>query len=132
MLVCATNPCSCGAGAGAACRCSARDLERHARRLSGPLLDRIDMRLRIAAPTLGTARSAATMSTAEARAEVARARERQRSRLAGSSATVNAEMDAATVAGRVRLDTAGERLLRDAVARGSLSPRGTHRVMKVA
>ena len=56
MLLCATNPCSCGAGPDGPCRCSPRDLERHSRRLSGPLLDRIDLRVRIAAPP-GAARS---------------------------------------------------------------------------
>ena len=49
MLVCATNPCPCGAGAGGRCRCSARELERHGQRVSGPLLDRIDLRIAIEA-----------------------------------------------------------------------------------
>jgi magnesium chelatase family protein len=130
QLLCATNPCACGAGG--ACRCSKRDLERHARRLSGPLLDRIDMRVSLDSPARTLAREPAAISSARARASVTAARARQRARLAAEGVSVNAEMDAAMLARHARVDAAAERLLREAVAAGLLSPRGGHRTVKLA
>ena len=126
MLLCATNPCLCGGCGG--CRCSVGDRERHARKLSGPLLDRIDVRIRLGAPT----REPGTTSSVDARAAVERARERQRARLAGEGSTVNAQMDAGMLTRHVRLDAAGERVLREASASGALSARGEHRAISLA
>jgi magnesium chelatase family protein len=126
MLLCATNPCPCGGGG--ECRCSERDRGRHARKLSGPLLDRIDLRVRIGAST----REPIAMSSADARAEVERARERQRARLAAEGVALNAEMDPGMLARHVRLDAASERVLRQAAASGSLSFRAEHRTIKLA
>ena len=56
MLVAASNPCPCGMG-DEACRCTAADLARHRRRLSGPLLDRIDILIRVERPTADALRA---------------------------------------------------------------------------
>ena len=133
MLVAATNPCPCGfAGVGDRCRCADADLRRHSRRLSGPLLDRMDMLVNVERPTEAELRAAPHTSSARARDRVAHARERQRFRLAGYAARCNGEMDARLVRRHVRLDEAAERALAQAYAVGALSARGRHRVVRVA
>jgi magnesium chelatase family protein len=130
LLVCAMNPCSCGGGA--ACRCSPRELALRARRLSGPLLDRIDMRVALEPARRVLALEPAAITSAQARAAVLAARERQRARLAGELMALNAELDADALARHVRLDARGERVLADARGRGELTPRGEHRTLKLA
>ncbi len=130
LLVCATNPCACGARG--ACRCSKRDLERHARRLSGPLVDRIDVRVALDPPASALGRDPAAVSSARARAAVTAARARQRARLVADGVSVNAAMEGAMLARFARLDAAGERLLREAIGAGRLSPRGEHHTLKLA
>ena len=133
MLVAATNPCPCGfAGVGDRCRCGEADLRRHSRRLSGPLLDRMDLLINVERPTEQELRAPAQTSSARARERVAHARERQRFRLGGSAARCNGEMDARLVRSHVRLDDAAERALAQAYAVGALSARGRHRVVRVA
>jgi magnesium chelatase family protein len=133
MLVAATNPCPCGyAGVGDRCVCGEADLRRHSRRLSGPLLDRMDLLVNVTRPTEQELRAPARTASKQARARVAEARERQGRRLAGTRARCNAEMDGRMLARQVRLqDDAAEALAR-AYAVGVLSARGRHRVMRVA
>jgi magnesium chelatase family protein len=133
MLVAATNPCPCGfAGVGDRCRCGETDLRRHQRRLSGPLLDRMDLLINVERPSEHELRAPPHTSSARTRARVAAARERQRHRLADSSASCNGEMDARAVRRHVRLEEAAERVLAQAYAVGALSARGRHRVVRVA
>ena len=130
LLVGATNPCPCGWAPDPRCRCGPAQLARYARRLSGPLLDRFDLRLRVAPPDpahLFTDRSGAESSD-QVRRRVARARARARQRgvpsnraLRGESLERHAPLDAASVA-----------LLRDRVERGVLSVRGSVRLRAVA
>jgi magnesium chelatase family protein len=133
MLLAATNPCPCGyAGAGERCACSEAELARHRRRLSGPLLDRIDVLARLdhgAAHDLG---AAPLMSSARARERVLAARERQAKRLSDDGVTVNAEMDARMLSRHVALQEGSEVMLNKARERGMLSARGQHRVLRVA
>jgi magnesium chelatase family protein len=133
MLVAATNPCPCGfAGVGDRCRCGESDLRRHQRRLSGPLLDRMDLLIAVERPSEHDLRAAPHTSSGHARGRVAAARERQRHRLAGTVAGCNGEMDARLVRRHVRLEEAAERVLAQAYAVGALSARGRHRVVRVA
>jgi magnesium chelatase family protein len=133
MLVAATNPCPCGfAGVDDRCRCGEADLRRHSRRLSGPLLDRMDLLIGVERPTEEELRSPPRTESARARERVAHARERQRFRLAGSAAVCNGEMDARLVRRHVRLAEAADRALAQAYAVGALSARGRHRVVRVA
>ena len=84
VLVAATNPCPCGHAGSPRCRCTEADHARHRRRLSGPLLDRIDLLVDVAAPVGGGAAPAPARPARTRRAgEVEAARERQRTRLAG-------------------------------------------------
>ncbi len=131
MLVAATNPCPCGyAGVGDRCQCLEADLRRHRRRLSGPLLDRMDLLVNVQRPSEAELRSEPVVDSATARARVAEARERQRRRLGG--ARCNGEMEARDVRRHVRLEPAAAEVLGRAYAVGALSARGRHRIMRVA
>jgi magnesium chelatase family protein len=140
MLIAATNPCPCGyAGARERCHCTETDLARHRRRLSGPLLDRIDLLVGVgpgspddalvagaAAPGPGARTTSET-----ARALVLEARERQLVRCGGMAAA-NARMDAGMLRRHAALDERGTEMLRAAHARRLLSTRGAHRALRVA
>ncbi len=133
MLIAATNPCPCGfAGDEDRCRCGEAELRRHRRRLSGPLLDRMDLLVNVDRPAEDDLRGPPAIDSAAARARVARARERQRARLAGTPARCNAEMDVRMVRAHVRLDEAADKALARAYAIGALSARGRNRVLRVA
>jgi magnesium chelatase family protein len=105
---------------------------RQRRRLSGPLLDRIDVLLAVGRPTADELRSPAVMTSEQACERVVAARERQLARLVGSGATCNGHMDTALVRRHVKLDSAAERLLHATYDRGTLSARGRERVLRVA
>jgi magnesium chelatase family protein len=131
MLVAATNPCPCGfAGVGDRCQCLDAELRRHRRRLSGPLLDRMDLLVGVERPTEEDLRSPPATDSATAREGVAEARERQRLRFGG--ARCNGEMDAREARRHVRLGPAAADALARAYAVGALSARGRHRIMRVA
>jgi magnesium chelatase family protein len=133
MLVAATNPCPCGfAGVDDRCTCGEAELRRHRKRLSGPLLDRMDLLIAVQRPAAEALAAAPTTTSAEARARVAEARERQALRLAGFAATCNGEMDSATARRTARLDPSACDQLEQAYAAGLLSARGRHRVLRVA
>ena len=133
MLLAATNPCPCGyAGEGDRCDCGEAAMARHRRRLSGPLLDRIDLLATLQRDPAEDLRAPALMSSAEAREQVASARARQAARLAREGVAVNAHMDASMLRRHVRLDERGQEMLRAASRRGLLSARGEHRVLRVA
>lgn len=133
MLVAATNPCPCGyAGVEDRCRCGEAELRRHRRRLSGPLLDRMDLLVNVGRPTEDALRAPPATDSASARARVGEARERQRARLAGTPARCNAEIDARMISRHVRLDAVADAALARAYAVGALSARGRHRVLRVA
>ncbi|MEM8924933.1 MAG: YifB family Mg chelatase-like AAA ATPase [Actinomycetota bacterium] len=130
LLVAAMNPCPCGeGGAGGRCRCSDASRARYARRLSGPLLDRFDVRIEVRPPPahllLGGGREE---STAEVADRVARVRLRARER--GVSA--NARLTAAQLDVHAPLTDSATALLRAALEAGTLTGRGLTRVRTVA
>jgi magnesium chelatase family protein len=135
MLVAAMNPCSCGyyGDPQRACTCPDAVVQRYQKRLSGPLLDRIDLHVevpRIAYEKL--AGEAPTESSAAVRERVEAARARQRGRFADGRLAANADMGVAEVRQHCRADEAGQALLRAAVQQLGLSARAYHRVLKVA
>jgi magnesium chelatase family protein len=133
MLIAATNPCPCGyAGEQDRCKCGEGDMARHRRRLSGPLMDRIDLFVPLARPGGAHRETPSLMSSAQASERVIQARERQAARLAGEGIAVNAHMDSRMLRSHVRLEAAGEELLRRACESGTLSIRAQHRVLRVA
>jgi magnesium chelatase family protein len=132
-LVAATNPCPCGyLGEEGRCRCSETDLARHRRRLSGPLLDRIDLLAHLGRPTRVELSEAPASDSAGARALVLAARERQRARLREEPVSANAHMDARMLRRHLALSEDAERLLRGVQDRQELSARGLHRLLRVA
>jgi magnesium chelatase family protein len=133
MLLAATNPCPCGyAGDGDRCQCGETEMARHRRRLSGPLLDRIDLLSNLQRELSHDLGAPALTSSARAREQVAGARARQAARLAEDGVAVNARMDARMLGRHVRLDAQGQEMLRAARQGGLLSTRGEHRVLRVA
>jgi magnesium chelatase family protein len=133
MLVAATNPCPCGyAGDGERCRCSETELARHRRKLSGPLLDRIDLQAKLDNSGAQGLSVEPWTSSEKARERVTQARERQARRLREECVTVNAHMDARMLERHSKLDEEGRRMLGDAQAKGKLSARGQHRTLRVA
>jgi magnesium chelatase family protein len=133
MLVAATNPCPCGyAGVGDRCRCGEADLARHRRKLSGPLLDRMDLLVSVERPGEHEMRAQGHTDSGAARERVARARARQQARLDGTGASCNGEMDGRAVRRHVRLDGSAADVLGQAYTAGALSARGRHRVLRVA
>jgi magnesium chelatase family protein len=132
MLIAASNPCPCGYAGDERCDCSEAELARHRRRLSGPLLDRIDVLSTLQRDPSEDLRAPALTSSAQARERVADARARQAARLAPDGVSANAHMDARMLRRHVRLDERSQELLRAASLRGLLSARGEHRVLRVA
>jgi len=131
QLVAAMNPCPCGylghyAGK---CHCTPEQVTRYRRRISGPLLDRIDIHIEVPAIAPDElARRTGGESSAIIRAHVQRARERQLAR----QGKPNAHLSSREVTQHAAPDTAGEELLKQATSRLGLSARGYHRILKVA
>jgi magnesium chelatase family protein len=131
MLICATNPCGCGYAGTRRCSCSPADRARHARRLNGPLLDRIDLQIAMHESASAEGHAAVITST-EARAAVLEARRRQASRLAAEGLRLNCEMDASAIARHIHLDGEAEQVLVRARREGLISARGEHRTLRLA
>jgi magnesium chelatase family protein len=132
QLVASTNPCPCGFAGSPRCRCSESDFARHRRRLSGPLLDRMDLLVDMPRPDADQLAADAMTSSAEARHAVWEARERQAARLAGTGLTPNAELTPRLVGELVRADAGAHGVLQRAYAKGDLSARGHGRILRVA
>ncbi|MFT5530234.1 MAG: magnesium chelatase family protein [Candidatus Poriferisodalaceae bacterium] len=131
LLVAAMNPCPCGeAGKPGACRCSDAARSRYARRLSGPLLDRFDLRIMVSRPAVDDLlrRESHTESTAEVADRVRNARARAQKR----GITVNADLKRADLAEVCTVTSEADRFLRHHLEAGMLSARGLHRVQTVA
>ncbi|WOF21577.1 YifB family Mg chelatase-like AAA ATPase [Microbacterium betulae] len=136
QLVLAMNPCPCGEYGvrGGACTCSAHVVRRYAQRLSGPLLDRIDIDVRLERiASIAAAETGERTTSAEARVAVLAARERARSRLEGTPWRINAEVTGTWLRqGAQAPDPAARRSLDAALQRGLLTLRGYDRVLRVA
>ena len=129
------NPCPCGYYGDPTheCTCSASFVARYRQRLSGPLLDRIDIHVevpRVEYEKLADARRGE--GSAAIRARVEEARERQRMRFRGLRTLANGEMGPAEVHRFCEVDEAGHALLRAAMRQLNLSARGYHRILKLA
>jgi magnesium chelatase family protein len=130
-LVAASNPCPCGRDE-ASCRCTAADLARHQRRLSGPLLDRIDLLVPVGRPSARALRDEAGPPSAAVRERVVAARERQHRRLAPHGVSSNARMTTRQLRDLAGATPAALALLYELHDRHALSARGHARVLRVA
>jgi magnesium chelatase family protein len=136
LLVAAANPCPCGwlESGVRECTCSPSAIERYRMRLSGPLLDRIDLQIHVRPVPLAELRTARAGEASSAmRDRVAVARERQQARLAPWKLRCNAEMSSRIVQQTCPLDARAERMLSDLVERRrSFTARSIERLIKVA
>ena len=138
QLVLAANPCPCGqwGSVDGLCSCPSAARQRYIGKLSGPLIDRIDIRLRVervTAAQLRVAEEVPRMTTQQARARVAEARERSRRRLAGTAWRINAEVPGDWFRRpEWRLDPDVRLPLDTALERGALTMRGHDRVQRLA
>ena len=135
VLVAAMNPCPCGYANDPfkECTCSPIVVSRYQKRISGPLLDRIDIHVevpRVDFDKLSDDRRGEPSSVIRARVEAAR--ERQRQRFAGTHLRTNADMGVAEVRAFCRIDDAGRSLLGAAMRQLQLSARAYHRILKLA
>lgn len=135
MLVAAMNPCPCGyrGDRERECSCPAHRVRQYAARLSGPLLDRIDLHVEVPrVPPRERANEGVAESSDAIRGRVALARERQLRRLVGTGAFANAHMDARHLRRLCVLESGARSLLDKAYDRLRLSARACDRVVKVA
>ncbi len=135
MLVSAMNPCPCGylGDARHECRCSPTQIQRYRSRISGPLLDRIDIHVDAPALSLGELRTEQLGETSAAmRVRTERARARQQARFAGTRVTANARMSHAQIRRHCGLEAKLGDLLQQAMEQLSLSARAYDRILKVA
>jgi magnesium chelatase family protein len=135
MLIAAMNPCPCGYWGDPVreCTCSPSVVTRYQKRISGPLLDRIDIHTevpRVDYDKLTDDRRGELSSAIQERVE--RARALQWKRFAGTTLTCNAEMGPAEVREFCRLDDAGRALVRAAMQQLQMSARAFHRILKLA
>ncbi|MDE2141246.1 MAG: YifB family Mg chelatase-like AAA ATPase [Elusimicrobia bacterium] len=136
LLVAATNPCPCGwrGHPRRACSCAAPTVARYLGRLSGPLLDRVDLQVETPSVAFGdwAGDGAPVEGSAAARVRVAAARERQRERLGAAPGALNAFTPAADARRHARLDGRGLAVLEAAERAAALSARALDRVLRVA
>lgn len=135
LLVAAMNPCPCGylGDPKHECRCAPTQIQRYRARISGPLLDRIDLHIEAPALSLAELRSTQTgETTASIRARVEAARTRQRARFAGSKTSSNARMSTPQLKKHCAIDTSLGDLLQQAMEQLHLSARAYDRILKVA
>ncbi|SFE74272.1 YifB family Mg chelatase-like AAA ATPase [Blastococcus tunisiensis] len=135
QLVLAANPCPCASAAGdTACTCSPLERRRYRSRLSGPLLDRIDLRVDLPPVTRAAWLDgmAAPETTAEVARRVAGARAAAAERLAGTGLSVNSQVPGRLLRERWAVPRSSLALAERALERGALSVRGFDRVLRVA
>lgn len=137
MLVCSMNPCPCGYYGSRAheCRCSASDIKKYVGRISGPLIDRIDMHVEVESIPPGELSAGAEEERSrDIRARVQAARDIQRARYQsyGGRIRCNAQLDAGTLLKACPIEKGAKELLDLSSERLELSNRAYTRILKVA
>ncbi len=135
MLVCAMNPCKCGwyGHPSGRCRCTERDVRRYHSKISGPLLDRIDLIVEV--PALDyeeLSRRSSAERSADIKKRVNAAREIQRRRFGGDGTMCNAHIGSREMSEICALDAEGEALIHAAFDSMGLSARSYDRILRVA
>lgn len=135
MLVCSMNPCPCGnyGSRTQACRCSQTEIKRYLNKISGPLLDRIDLHIEIeSVPPERIADETLEESSSSVRERVEKARLVQRQRYVGKNITCNARLDARSISEFCHLKPDAQKMLMKACETMKLSNRAFTRILKVA
>ncbi len=135
MLVAAMNPCKCGyfGSKAKACTCKKEDIKRYLSKISGPLLDRIDIQVEL--PALDYAelsKKEVAESSESVRERVVAARAIAEERFRGSDLTCNAQMQSSHIREHCALDAAGDMILKKAFDSMGMSARGYDRILRVA
>ncbi len=135
MLVCAMNPCRCGwrGHPSGRCTCTDQQVEKYVSRISGPMLDRMDLHVEVPSVEFDAMRRKETPeSSADVKKRVDAARAIQSVRFAGTDVSCNANMTPAMVGSFCELDEKGEKILRAAFERMGLTARSHDRILRVA
>lgn len=135
MLVAAMNPCPCGffSDPNRECKCSDKQIQTYVSRISGPLLDRIDIQVEV--PAVKYAELSADVSgerSATVQERVEAARQMQHQRFSGTSIHANANMESKQIREYCRIETQAQELLRVAINQLGLSARAYDRILKVS
>ncbi len=135
MLIAAMNPCPCGYATDPrkACKCSPLQIDRYLSRISGPLVDRIDIHIEVPAVPFAELRSERDgMPSSAMREQVLRARDRQRVRFGAETTMTNGRMTGKLLRKHCRLDEAGERVLKQAMTELGLSARAHDKILRLS
>jgi magnesium chelatase family protein len=135
QLVLAANPCPCGkaSGKGLDCTCTPMMRRRYVARMSGPLLDRVDIQLQVERVSLADfGQAGAEEDTAAVAGRVRDARGRQAERLHPLGLETNAQVPGRILRGALRLPASATRILDHSLERGVLTARGYDRVLRLA
>jgi magnesium chelatase family protein len=134
ILLLAANPCPCGkfAGRGRACECSSLQIRRYLSKISGPLLDRVDLRIKIESPTRSELTQGATNTSLKMRERVIQARLKAETRFAEHDFKLNSEISPNLLREKFRPHKDGLALLHTLLDSESITARGFHRTMRVA
>ena len=135
QLVAAMNPCKCGwyGHPSGRCHCTKQQVEKYVEKISGPMLDRMDLHVNVPSVEFeAMRRREKAESSADVKARVNAARDIQKQRFSGTNITCNAQMTPAMVGEFCTLDAAGEKLLKGAFERLGLTARSHDRLLRVA
>ena len=135
LLVLAANPCPCGkySGRGYGCRCSAASIRKYTQKLSGPLMDRIDIRIYCERPTrVQLADSTPGESSFEIRKRVFKAREIAFNRFKTYGFTLNSQIPAKLLRTEFKPERAGMSILHDELEKERVSARGFHKIQRLS
>ena len=135
MLAAAMNPCRCGwrGHPSGRCTCTDQQVERYVSRISGPMLDRMDLHIQVPSVEFEAMRRKETPeSSADVKKRVDAARAIQAGRFAGTTVTCNGQMTPAMVGKFCQLDAAGEKVMKAAFSRMGLTARSHDRILRVA
>lgn len=135
QLICAMNPCRCGwhGHPSGRCSCSPREVEKYVEKISGPLLDRIDLHVNVPSVEYeALRRKTQPEDSAAVKKRVETARSIQLERFGDSGVTCNAQMPPAMIGTVCALDETGEKLMKSAFERMGLTARSHDRVLRVA
>jgi len=133
MLVASMNPCPCGHfGDGDKCKCSEREVGRYLEKISGPLLDRVDMHVEVQRIKYEDFEITKGKSSEEIRVVVQKSQEIQAERYADEGFGLNAQLHGGAVDKYCRLDAESRELIKRVYDRLGLSARGYHKILKLA
>ena len=135
LLVLAANPCPCGrySGKGRACQCSSLQVRRYLNRLSGPLLDRIDIKITVENPTRAELASPDPhISSAEVRKRVESARKIAEQRFAGLGFSLNSHIPSNLLRSQFRAHPRAMSVLHQLIDREEVTTRGFHKLLRLA